>query len=351
MRFQESDVTTPPPNVCTSRTESVSQVCDELASEGAKPTLRLVRARGHGRVRGSDGDVQNEIKEWFNRLLHQYSAQKVDDQIPIALADAFRSFWQMALTESGKQFAEERDRLVATTTRTEGQLTEMTEANGVLDATVLRLKGELAIARQTIESMTQAAVILESQLADVGRRCEHQAMEIDSLNRATATLHENNAARINTLLREQESRVREQSELHDRALTRLADEHTSRLSELREQMHLAEVRYQALEQRSLMEIDAARESAKDKERQLRAASQTIADLEARATSTTLAYGILESKHEELKTAIDKAESDLADERKKNVELAMNIARIEALGSTRAVRKSKKPTASSQREHE
>lgn len=320
------------------RTEWVYQVCDELAAEGVKPTLRLVRARG--RVRGSDGDVQGDINAWFDRLLHRHTAANLDDSIPGVLADAFRNFWQMALDEAGKQFDAERDKSAEASRQLQSQLDESVAAAAESAATNLRLGSELAQATQTIATLSAALNKSEGQLSDLASRFDLQTIEIQSQNRAISQLHETHAARISDIIREHESRVREVHTSHDRVLQQRADDHAARMAEVREQMALAEGRYQALEQRSLREIDSAREAAKEKDRQLRAAMQTIADLESAAASAKLANGVLAAKFEETVAHSDQLKKDLLMERQMARELSAALASFKSAFNQPNLRKKK-----------
>lgn len=324
------------------RTQWVHQLCDELASQRSKPTLRLVRARA--RVPGSDGDIQKDINKWFDAVFHRHAAEKADDQIPVALADAFRALWQTALAEGHKQFDVDRVRLVEDAEGLKTQLAEFSATNAELVATKLRLESEASVARESVVSLEKALEKSEAQLHDLGLRCDHQEKEVQSLNQQISALHESNTARITTLLREHESRVRELVDTHDRALKRLDEEHKARLSELREQMVLSEARYQALEQRSLREIDSAREATKERDRQLKVAGQSIAQLEAVVSTEKLAYGILTAKHEDAVAKTERIEKELLTERERTLALSMSIAKLQVATAQTAATKRKTPPA-------
>lgn len=89
-----------------SRTQQVWSVCDELASEGSKPTMRLVKARG--KMRGSDADIQGDANAWFSDVFAKITLAKQNDPVPDALKKAMNILWSVALEQATASFNDQK---------------------------------------------------------------------------------------------------------------------------------------------------------------------------------------------------------------------------------------------------
>ena len=84
--------------------------CDALAAQGKKPSLGLVREwtiATTGAKRGSDGDVQQDIHQWYDDLLKLKRDRDIAD-LPAAVSGLARDFWRLAVDSASDALAAER---------------------------------------------------------------------------------------------------------------------------------------------------------------------------------------------------------------------------------------------------
>lgn len=167
--MQQKDVNYDP--TATTRKELTFAACDALAISGKKPSVALVRQQTMvlaGIKKGSDGDVQEDIRLWYEDLF----ALKRDASIagiPEPMAALFRETWRGAveLAEEGVSGARaelERDR--------ERAAAEVDRARTVSDA----LRHELAMAIKEVEARDAAIARLDGIVA----QCEAQMVQMNA---------------------------------------------------------------------------------------------------------------------------------------------------------------------------
>lgn len=230
------------------RRETVWAVCDQLSSQGIKPSLRSVKMHA---PRGSDTDVQKDVNGWYEQVFAQHARRRVIPALPEAVVKAMEAFWETAALEANSQFMNAREAQAETERELKEQLAAveaaLAEARVAATAADQALEAvRLALSQRTLEheAALKDAAALRHDL-DVLRREAHSREQtlLEELARSQA-------AQVQTLKAQREDfeaqvkLIREgaaqQAEAHQRALAR-ADEH-----------------YRDLEHRALQEVDAVR---------------------------------------------------------------------------------------------
>lgn len=199
-----------------SRQELTRLACDTLAAEGKKPSIGLVRAwtiAATGAKRGSDGDVQQDIHQWFEDLLKLKRDRAIAD-LPDAVGALARDFWRLAVDAANDALALERETLAKERTDVE-QLIDLAQEDTVAAVEIAsELKNKLAIAGEIIAGRDDAIRRLEESLsavrATLDAREERIAGLSDELARKAAEhaagLTELDGVRKHTLLQIDQSR-------------------------------------------------------------------------------------------------------------------------------------------------
>ena len=154
-----------------SRKDLTFAACDLLAKAGKKPSVALVRQETvvlAGIRKGSDGDVQEDIRLWYESLFALKRGAAIGG-IPEPMAALFRETWRGAveLAEEGVSDARaqlERDR--------ERAAAEVDRARAVSDA----LRHELALAIKEVEARDAAIARLDGTVA----QCEAQIVQLNA---------------------------------------------------------------------------------------------------------------------------------------------------------------------------
>jgi len=143
--------------------------CDALAAEGRKPSLGLVREwtiATTGAKRGSDGDVQQDIHQWYDDLLKLKRDKAIAD-VPAAVAGLARDFWRLAVDCASDALASERAALAKEKAEAE-KLIDLAQEDTVAAVEIAnQLKGKLAIANEAISGRDDAIKRLEASLAEI----------------------------------------------------------------------------------------------------------------------------------------------------------------------------------------
>ena len=185
-----------------SRQELTRLACDTLAAEGKKPSIGLVRewTIAHaGAKKGSDGDVQKDITQWFTDLL-KLKRDKAVAGLPDAVGALARDLWRLAVDSANDTFAAARENMqrqsdaaaqaaVAAETKVveanerikglEHQLAIANETIAGRDETIRRLAESLSEVRATLQAKDERIAALS---ADLARRAEEQAAGLAELN-------------------------------------------------------------------------------------------------------------------------------------------------------------------------
>lgn len=167
--MQQNDAINDP--TAATRKQLTFAACDALAKASKKPSVALVRQQTMvlaGIKKGSDGDVQEDIRLWYEDLF----ALKRDVAIagiPEPMAALFRETWRGAveLAEEGVSDARaqlERDR--------ERAAAEVDRARAASDA----LRHELAMANKAVEARDAAIARLDGTIA----QCEAQIVQLNA---------------------------------------------------------------------------------------------------------------------------------------------------------------------------
>lgn len=208
----------PQPNL--SRQELTWLACDTLAAEGKKPSIGLVRTwtiATTGAKKGSDGDVQQDIHQWFEDLLKLKRDRAIAD-LPDAVSALARDFWRLAVDAANDALVSER---------------------GLLATEKAEMERKVALAREDTAAAAETVLQLTHQLALAGETLAGREDVIKRLETASTAL--------SALLGAKEERIEGLSA----ELARGAAEHAAGLAEL-----------EGLRRHSLMQIDQARSEAR-----------------------------------------------------------------------------------------
>ncbi|AIY41746.1 KfrA protein [Collimonas arenae] len=180
--------------------------CDALAAQGKKPSIGLVREwtiATTGAKKGSDGDVQKDISEWYADLLKLKRDKSVAD-LPDAVAALTRDLWRFAVESANDSLTAERASLAAEKIESE-KLIDLAQEDTLAAIEIANeIKGKLTIANAALlgrdeqikrleESLSeQRAILLVKDerivglIADLGRKAEEHAAglaELDGLRK------------------------------------------------------------------------------------------------------------------------------------------------------------------------
>ncbi len=186
------------------RQELTFVACDVLAKNGRKPSVALVREQTiamAGIKKGSDGDVQEDIRLWYDGLFALKRDAAIDG-LPERMASLFRATWHGAveLAEEGlaherAKLGRERERAAADVERARGLAEtlrhdlELARADvGARDAAIARLDG--AVAQDAAEIVQLTAKMgakderIEALSSDLARKATEQAASFAELDGA-----------------------------------------------------------------------------------------------------------------------------------------------------------------------
>lgn len=248
-----------------SRREMVWALCNKLAAEGAKPTLRNVRQLGG--ARGSDTDVHQDIQEWFAKVFADHLDRAGGRGIPEPVSALASEIWALALSNADSTVEQKR-------AEADGAQRQAAEHVAQVDAKLLDMRDELELLRSQLDNALGRADRLAESLA----RTEG---ELGEAKTQAAARQE----RIESLLAEGAQRAREAADAleaanahharelaaeraeSDRKLAELRETHGEQVRQLEERERIAAERFRAIERRALLDIDNARsESAQWKEK-------------------------------------------------------------------------------------
>ncbi|WP_211460517.1 DNA-binding protein [Collimonas silvisoli] len=142
--------------------------CDALAAEGKKPSIGLVREwtiATTGVKRGSDGDVQKDINEWYADLL-KLKRDKSVAGLPDAVAALTRELWRFAVESANDSLAVERTALAEEKAEAE-KLIDLAQEDTLAAIEIANeLKGKLTIANATLLGRDEQIKRLEEMLSE-----------------------------------------------------------------------------------------------------------------------------------------------------------------------------------------
>lgn len=142
--------------------------CDTLAAQGKKPSIGLVREwtiATTGAKKGSDGDVQKDINEWYADLL-KLKRDKSVAELPDAVAALTRDLWRFAVESANDALATERTALAGEKAEAE-KLIDLAQEDTLAAIEIANeLKGKLTIANATLLGRDEQIKRLEEALAE-----------------------------------------------------------------------------------------------------------------------------------------------------------------------------------------
>lgn len=252
-----------------SRQELTRTACDAIAAQGKKPSLNLVRewtlARA-GAKKGSDGDVQKDIAQWFDDLLKLKRDQAVGG-LPDAVASLARDFWRTALEAARHSLEQDYEALEAERRKVRGEVAAAEERIRNTNEAMRELEGLLALARQQAEARDGHLKRVEEDLSLARAAVAAKDERIDAL---TAELTRKSSEQ--TAARAELDGVRRHSLLQ--------------VDEARQQARHWKEAFERLSQESQASVEASRRSAGALENELSAMRGRMGALEeslARAT--------------------------------------------------------------------
>jgi chromosome segregation ATPase len=270
----------------------VFQAADALLIEGHKPTIDRVRMRIG---RGSPNTIQEHLEVWWTHLgsrLRDVPGREFPE-LPERVALALQKLWNEALDSAHEALGEK----VSTRERS---LVEREEALGVREqqfleqeqAAIARAAAQeesLALAREQLLAANQRADRLEASLTGRETECERQRVRIDALETDAAQLRQKSEAA---------------AAAHQAERTKLDERHA------------------ATEGRWLVEIDHARQAAKEAAREQERQSK-----EWRAQMSQL-----QAEREELKKHLQEARSEARTHMTERAQLEKQLAAATATKS-------------------
>ncbi|SFA99116.1 replication region DNA-binding N-term [Collimonas sp. OK607] len=142
--------------------------CDTLAAQGKKPSIGLVREwtiATTGAKKGSDGDVQKDINEWYADLL-KLKRDKSVAELPDAVSALTRDLWRFAVESANDTLAAERTALAGEKAEAE-KLIDLAQEDTLAAIEIANeLKGKLTIANAAILGRDEQIKRLEEALAE-----------------------------------------------------------------------------------------------------------------------------------------------------------------------------------------
>ena len=142
--------------------------CDTLAAQGKKPSIGLVREwtiAATGAKKGSDGDVQKDINDWYADLL-KLKRDKGVAGLPDAVATLTRELWRFAVESANDGLAAERTALAAEKAEAE-KLIDLAQEDTLAAIEIANeLKGKLTIANATLLGRDEQIKRLEQTLIE-----------------------------------------------------------------------------------------------------------------------------------------------------------------------------------------
>lgn len=142
------------------RRELSFEACDSLAARGVKPSVTLVHEESiaiAGMKKGSAGDVQGDIKLWFEDLLASKRDRRLAD-VPGPVAAAFRTVWLSAVEQSNESLAAGRAEAAA---QVEEAQAEVERTNGLAE----EMRQQLTLAHAEIDARDAAISRLDADVA------------------------------------------------------------------------------------------------------------------------------------------------------------------------------------------
>lgn len=178
--------------------------CDALAVLGKKPSVALVREQSiaiAGIKKGSDGDVQEDIRLWYDGLFALKRDAAIDG-LPEQMATLFRATWRAAVEMAAQGVAAEREQLalkgvqmLAKVEHAQAEVAVMqhqldlavTEAGGRnaaitrLDETIARRDADIAQCNARLAAKDER---IEALTAELARNAAEQAAAVSQLDGA-----------------------------------------------------------------------------------------------------------------------------------------------------------------------
>lgn len=157
--------------------------CDTLAAQGKKPSIGLVREwtiATTGAKKGSDGDVQKDINEWYADLL-KLKRDKGVAGLPDGVATLARELWRYATESASDTLATERTTLAAEKAEAEKLIDLAQEDTLAAIGIANELKGKLTIANASLMDRDEQIKRLEQSLAEQRATLQAKDERIDGL--------------------------------------------------------------------------------------------------------------------------------------------------------------------------
>ncbi len=293
------------------RTQLVWGTCDELAAEGTKPTMRLVRARG--KMRGSDADIQADVNTWFTKTFEQITLARQADPIPDALKKAMTILWSVATAEAAATFNGQREDM-------EKRLAAAQESNAETES-------ELKDALARIENAKTLLASRQSEIERLQTQVEADSGEILSLTGQLSALKSQSIEEKKRHATEREATIRacrERVQEFKAECTRRVDELTTtnqqHIATLKSQLEASETARNEDHTHSMREIDIARQATKaaqieiaSKEAAIGKIAQRSKELEGEAATLRIEVATLSSTLESERESFGKQIAHIKEE--------------------------------------
>lgn len=275
----------------SNRREQVWRVCDELAAQGVKPTMRLVKNRDIG---GSTGDVQADVDDWYANVFAVHGRRVALPGIPPEVISHWQHAWDACYARAKEEFDSERQELQGVIDQAKARIEALENQSQKDRDLTAQISNQLAEAHGELDQ-------LRHQLREAERQADRQEALTNDLRKSLGELEQRHTAaaarhaqelqaereRALTLTREQiaekesecERRIASVVAGHERVEAALTSQINTMTVAQRAEIERADQHYRELERKALREVDEARQALKSVEADVSAARERRVELE------------------------------------------------------------------------
>lgn len=289
------------------RRESVWEVCDQLASQGVKPSLRNVKMHY---PRGSDTDVQKDVNAWYEHVFAQHGRRRVIPALPDAVVEAMEAFWETASTQADAQFAGEREAHAASQAQLQGEL-------AALRAALAQTQERCVTSEQDNEDLRLTLSNANTRLEDATRQIEGLKLDLDEARRGAQKREQDLLDEIRYMKAAHERALQTQREDFELQVRLVREAAAQQSSDHQRAIERAEEHYRDLERRSLMEVDGARTKLKATEESVEKFRTLAHERDIEIANLRTELRLIKEAHQAQIDELAKRNADLAAEHAKS----------------------------------
>lgn len=235
------------------RREAVWEVCDQLSSQGVKPSLRNVKMHY---PRGSDSDVQKDVNAWYEHVFAQHARRRVIPTLPDSVVQAMEAFWETASMEARAQFDGERESQTV-------HLAQVQEALEAAQRDLAQMNERKAQSERDIDELRLELSHAASLHGDARQQIDKLSLDLEEARRYARKREEDLLSELAHIKASNELAVKAQREDFEVQVRIVREAAAQQSAEHQRAMERAEEHYRDLERRSLLEVDASRTKLKN----------------------------------------------------------------------------------------